>query len=149
MIYIGADHGGFKLKEQLKRRLRTAKLPFKDLGAHRLDATDDYPLFAARVARAVSRSDKHRGILLCRSGVGVSVAANKIRGVRATVASDSWMAARARRDDNINVLALPADRLTIGAAWKIVRAFLTTKFRNAARDRRRIRQIKALEHAKG
>lgn len=149
MIYLGSDHGGYKLKEQLKRKLGTAKLPFKDLGAHRLDPTDDYPLFAARVARAVSRNDKHRGILLCRSGVGVAVSANKIRGIRSTVASDGWFAARARRDDNVNVLALPADRLDLATAWKIARAFLNTKFRNAARDRRRLRQIQSIERGKG
>jgi RpiB/LacA/LacB family sugar-phosphate isomerase len=110
--------------------------------------TDDYPLFAARVAQAVSRNNKHQGILLCRSGVGVAVVANKIPSIRASVASDTWLAARARRDDNINVLTLPADRLAITAVWKIVRAFLDTGFRNAARDRRRLRQIKAIEHAK-
>lgn len=147
MIFLGSDHGGFKLKEQLARRLQAAKRPFKDMGAHRLDSSDDYPLIAARVARAVSRGSAHRGILFCRSGVGMSVAANKIRGIRATVATDTWLAGRARRDDDVNVLALPADKLSIAAAWPIVRAFLRTPFRGASRNRRRLRQIKQLEHA--
>lgn len=148
MIFLGSDHGGFKLKEQLKRELKTAKLPFKDMGAHRLDSSDDYPLIAARVAQAVSRGLAHCGILLCRSGVGMSVAANKIRGIRATVTTDTWLIGRGRRDDNVNVLALPADRLSITAAWPIVRAFLRTPFRGAIRDRRRQRQIRQLEHGR-
>ncbi|MBI4093052.1 MAG: RpiB/LacA/LacB family sugar-phosphate isomerase [Candidatus Kerfeldbacteria bacterium] len=147
MLYLGTDHGGYKLKEQLKHMLAKAKIPFIDIGARRLDPSDDYPPIAARVARAVTRDQGNRGILLCRSGVGVAVVANKVMGVRATVAPDPWLARRARRDDNINVLALPADRLTAAASWKIIRTFLATRFRNTTRDRRRIRQIKAIEHA--
>ncbi len=149
MLFLGSDHGGFKLKQQLKRKLMQARYDVSDLGAHQLDPDDDYPLIAFRVARAVIRHSSHRGILLCRSGVGAAVAANKINGIRATVATDAWLAGRARRDDDINVLTLPADRLNTAAAWKIVQAFLRTKFRRSPRDRRRLQQIKAIEHAKG
>lgn len=148
MIFLGSDHGGIKLKEQLKHKLQAAKLPFKDMGAYRLNSSDDYPLIAARVAQAVSRDSAHRGILLCRSGVGMSVAANKIHGIRATVATDAWLAGRARRDDDVNILTLPADRLSIAAAWKIVQTFRRTKFRRSSRDRRRRRQIRQLEHGR-
>lgn len=148
LIYLGTDHGGYELKEQIKRKLQTAKLPFKDLGAHQHDPTDDYPLIAAQVARAVSRSSQHRGVLLCRSGVGVNIVANKTKNIRAVQAADVWTAERARRDEDANILSLPADRLSTKDAWKIIRVWLSAPFRNSARDRRRLRQIQSIERAK-
>lgn len=145
MIYLGSDHGGYKLKETLKRILRKSRIPFRDVGPRRFNSRDDYPPIAARVARAVARDPKHRGILLCRSGVGVCIAANKVKGVRAVLAGDTWIAKRARRDDDANVICLPSERLKPAAAWAVVRAFLRQPFRNAARDRRRLQQIKRLE----
>lgn len=146
MIYLGSDHGGFKLKEALKQSLTRARIRFVDCGATSLDPHDDYPYYARAVARAVANGRSHRGIVLCRSGVGVEIVANKIRGIRATVAEDVWIATRARRDDNANVLALPADRLTRARAWSIVKAWLATDYRAAKRDVRRLKQLSRIDH---
>lgn len=148
MLYLDADHGGFKLKEGLRLRLSRAGIAYRDLGPTRPSRTDDYPIPAQRVARSVSRGPRHRGLLICRSGVGMAIVANKVRGVRAVLAADAWTARRARRDEDANVLALGADRLTAAAAWRIVRAWLTAPFRNAARDRRRLREIQRIERAR-
>lgn len=147
MIYLGADHGGFRLKESLKVRLTKEHIRFVDCGADMLDPHDDYPQFARAVAKAVAKSPRHRGIVLCRSGVGVDIVANKTRSVRSVVATDVWLAKRSRRDDNTNVIALPADHVTSRQAWAIVSAWLATKYRATKRDTRRLRQIARIEHA--
>lgn len=147
MIYLGADHGGYRLKESLKKRLTKERIRFVDCGADMLNPHDDYPAFARAVAKAVAKSSRHRGIVLCRSGVGVDIVANKTRGVRSVVAADVWLAKRSRRDDNTNVIALPAERVTGRKAWAIVSAWLDTKYRATARDTRRLRQIASIEHA--
>ncbi len=141
MIYLGADHGGFRLKERLKQVLARTRRPFVDLGSFKYDAADDYPLIAARVARAVQRHPGSRGLLLCRSGVGVSIVANRYRRIRCVLASEAWGAARARRDEDANVLALPSERLSTNEAISIMNVWFRTTFRNAARDRRRLREI--------
>jgi ribose 5-phosphate isomerase B len=146
MIYIGADHGGFKLKERLKSRLRTANIPYTDLGFHVLNPDDDYPIITACVARSVTKNKQHRGIIICRSGVGTSIAANKIRGVRAVLAHDAWTVARARRDDDVNVLCIGSEHPNAKNYWTIIQTFLRTRFRNAKRDRRRLKQIQNIEH---
>ncbi len=148
MIYIGADHGGFSLKESLKRRLRRKRVAFEDVGAFEYDSDDDYPRIARSVTSAVKRNARNRGIIICRSGVGASIAANKVRGIQAVLADDAWTAGRGRRDENANVLALGAEHVTEPQAWRIVTAWLTTRYRNTARDRRRLRQISATERAR-
>lgn len=148
MLYLGADHGGFSMKRALARRLTRARIPFRDLGAVRLDPNDDYPVYARKVALAVRRKKGNQGIVMCRSGAGASIAANKVRGIRCVLAESVWTVKRARRDDNVNMLALGADRLTSGAAWKIVQAWRGTAFRHATRDIRRLSEIKAIERAK-
>lgn len=145
MLYIGADHGGYKLKELLKHHLEKSRIPFRDLGARSLNPQDDYPPIAQKVARAVARGRRAGGVLLCRSGVGVAIVANKVKGVRAVLAPDAWLATRAKRDEDANVLCLPAERLTAAQAWQIVRAWRAAPFRGAARDRRRLRQIQRIE----
>lgn len=147
MLYLGSDHGGFRLKEKLKGNLQRLRIPFTDLGPNRIVPDDDYPLIAKRVALAVQKQAAHRGIVLCRSGVGANIAVNKVRGIRAVNGSDVWTVLRGRRDDNTNVLTLGSERLTSTQTWLIVRAWLTGRFRNASRDRRRFRQIKAIERA--
>lgn len=148
MLFLGTDHGGFRLKEQLKRALQSHGLRFVDLGAHQLDSRDDYPLIAERVTRAVAKHKANRGILLCRSGVGVNIVANKKRNIRAVQAADVWTAKRARRDEDANILSLSADKLSTKDAWKIIRAWLSAPFRNSVRDRRRLRQIQSIERGK-
>jgi len=145
MITIGADHGGYRLKESLKVRLRKAGYRVHDVGAQAHDPKDDYPVFAERLGRIVAKKRTARGILICRNGVGVCIAANKVRGVRAVTAADRWTASRSRTDDDTNVLCLGADRLTGTQAWAIVQKWLSGKFRNADRDRRRLRQIWTIE----
>ena len=147
MIYLGADHGGFLLKEELKKRLARRRIRFVDCGAPTLDSRDDYPAFARAVAKAVAKSPRHRGIVLCRSGVGVDIVANKTPRVRSVVATDVWIARRSRRDDNTNVIALPAEHVSAKQAWAIVSAWRTTKYRRTTRDVRRLRQIVKIEHA--
>ncbi len=147
MIYLGADHGGYRLKESLKKRFAAERIRFVDCGAFTLNNRDDYPKFARAVAQAVAKNPRHRGIVLCRSGVGVGIVANKTRGVRSVVATDVWLAKRSRRDDNTNVIALPAERITGRKAWAIVSAWLDTKYRATARDVRRLKQIARIDHA--
>lgn len=145
MLYIGADHGGFKLKQALVSRLQQAGLPVKDVGANRLNPADDYPLMAASLAALVARRPIHQGILLCRSGVGVNIVANKIRGIRAVLANDTWTAKRARRDENANILCLAAERLQPATAMRIIRAWMKQSPRGTVRDRRRLAQLSAIE----
>lgn len=144
-VFIGADHRGFKLKESLKEHLLSRGVEVGDGGAVALDPQDDYPDFAYRVARAVAREPGSFGVLLCGSGMGMDVVANKVRGVRATVgySKESIMHARAR--DDINVLTLPADVLTESQAAALVNLFLATPFGGEERDRRRLAKVAAVE----
>ncbi|MDP3964269.1 MAG: RpiB/LacA/LacB family sugar-phosphate isomerase [bacterium] len=146
MIYLGSDHGGFAAKEELKKRMKKARITFRDLGPASYDPDDDYPFFAAKVGRAVAQSPSHKGVLICRSNTGVAIAANKIKGVRAVGASHVWTARRAKRDENANVLCLASEDPKAEPAWTIVRGWLKQGFRNAERDRRRLKQIRSLEH---
>lgn len=143
-VYIGADHGGYKLKEQLKTWLAGRKITVVDLGNTILSAQDDYPDFAIAVAKKVAATGDS-GILLCRNGVGVCIAANKVKGVRAAISTDTMHARSTRRDDDANILCLPADYITTAAAKKMVGTWLTTPFSGAARHRRRLKKIKRLE----
>jgi len=143
-IFIAADHGGWHLKEQLKRAAFTKSITWHDLGSTKLDLTDDYPAIATRLARRVARA-KGRGVLICRTGVGVCMVANKIKGVRAATAPTITIAQRSRSDEDANVLCLAGEFLTLEQAKKIIAAWVTTPFSNAVRHRRRLLQIKALE----
>lgn len=144
IICIGADHGGWHLKEQLKRAAFAKRITWHDLGSTALDPGDDYPIVAVKLARRVART-KGRGVLICRTGVGVCIVANKIRGIRAVTAPTSTIAQRARIDEDANVLCLAGEFLTLEQAKKIIVAWTTTPFSNAARHRRRLQHIKALE----
>ena len=110
-IYIGADHRGFELKKELKKFLIEKGYEVEDAGAFKYDKDDDYPDFAEAVAEKVSKDDSARGILLCGSGTGMDAAANKVRGVRATLAFSKEITRAARNDDDVNVISLPADFL--------------------------------------
>lgn len=151
MIYLGADHRGFELKEKIKQFLAQEKIPFEDLGNAVLDPKDDYPQFAEMVARKVSEDpETNRGILLCGSGVGVDIVANKFKGVRSALVWDDQEALTAlvkqsREHDNANVLSLPADHLNAEQARKIVKIWLATPFSGGERHTRRLEEIKELE----
>lgn len=144
MIYLGADHGGFALKEQLKTWLQDWKMPFTDLGATGLDPADDYPDYAFAVAQAVG-TGQDVGILACRSAAGVVIAANKVRGVRAVAPLTVEAAQHSREHNDANVLGLSGDWLDDAAAKVIVQHWLTTPFSKAERHQRRLDKITAFE----
>jgi len=146
-IYLGADHRGFRLKEQLKNFLKEDGYVFTDLGAAEYDGSDDYPNFAVAVAEKVSGSpEESRGIVICGSGCGVDIVANKFRGVRSALAISPDHAFMARHDDNANVLALASDFIDEASAKSIVKVFLTTPFAQLEeRYARRLRKIEEIE----
>jgi ribose 5-phosphate isomerase B len=146
MLYLGTDHQGFQHKERLKHWLESKKIPYKDLGAFSFQKADDYPDVARLVAQAVQEApSRHRGILLCGSGVGVSIVANKFCGIRAALCATPAIAKAARTDDNSNVLALPASFLSWPALRRIVSVWLTTPFCGLFRYKRRIEKIYFIE----
>lgn len=145
-IVIGADHRGFALKEELKAWLMGAGHAVEDVGATSLDPQDDYPDFGAAVGRAVAADPDARGIVLCGSGIGIAIAANKVSGVRAGTCATPEQAAAARADEDLNVLALSADALDVQRAKAIVEVFLATPFSDAERHVRRVGKLKGIEH---
>lgn len=145
-IVIGADHRGFAMKEGLVSWLTQEGRTVEDLGARDFTEGDDYPDYAVPVAQKTAQDPENtRGILLCGSGVGVAVAANKIAGVRAANIQSVDMAKTARNDDDINILCLGADLLTLDEAKAIIATFLDTPFSGLERHERRVEKIKKLE----
>lgn len=144
-IYIGADHRGFELKAELKNFLDEKGYDVEDVGAFEYDKDDDYPDFALAVAEKVSKDGSARGILLCGSGTGMDTVANKVKGIRATLASSAQVARAARNDDDVNVISLPADFLNVDETRDIVEVFLKTPFEAAERHARRLQKIAELE----
>lgn len=139
MLYIAADHGGFELKDKICHRLANRGVTFEDFGTFSTETTD-YPGLAKQVAKSVLRHDG-RGILFCRSGQGMAIAANRYKGVRAVLVWNKEIAEEARHDNNANVLSLPADFLSEEQAWEIITTFLSTPFSKEARHLRRIKQL--------
>jgi len=147
VIYFGADHRGFKLKENLKSFLRNQGYEVADLGAASLEEGDDYPDFAAAVAGKVSAEpERDRGILICDSGVGMDIVANKFLGVRAALAVSADQIYGARHDDNVNILCLAADFISEEDAQKIVGVFVSTPFSGEERYKRRLNKISQIEN---
>lgn len=144
-IGIATDHGGFALKQELHARLRDAGYEVTDFGAHKLDENDDYPDFATPLARAVANAAVERGVLVCGSGVGASICANKVRGARAALISDHFSARQGVEDDDMNILCLGGRAIGVFVAWDIVEAFLAARFSGAERHRRRVAKVAALE----
>lgn len=148
-VFIGADHRGFKLAEELYLWLLDNRVSTKVVGAQKLDPDDDYVDYAKEVANVVANDIKlgriSRGIVLCGSGVGVDVVANKIKGIRCGLGISPAQVKEAREDDDINVLAIAADYTTEEQAKEMIKVFLETPFSNAERHKRRIEKIKRLE----
>lgn len=142
---IAADHGGFSLKQELLPLLKELGCEVSDLGAHIYNKTDDYPDFALAVARAVSGKQAERGIVICGSGVGASVASNKIRGVRASVCHDTYSARQGVEHDDLNVLCLGARVVGVELARELVKAFVNARFIQDERFLRRLRKLEAIE----
>lgn len=144
-VAIGADHGGFSLKNELVERLGK-QYDVVDLGAHKLDPDDDYPDFAEAVANAVAPCKAQRGILVCGSGVGACIAANKVPSVRACLCQDIYSARQGVEHDDMNVLCLGARVIGIELATELAFAFLNARFSKEARHRRRLKKVLAIEN---
>jgi ribose 5-phosphate isomerase B len=142
---VATDHGGFGLKEDLIARLRAAGHETVDFGAHSLDAGDDYPDYVIPLARAVAEGAVERGVAVCGSGVGASVCANKIPGVRAALVSDHFSARQGVEDDHMNIICMGGRTLGPFAAWDILEAFLAAEFSQAPRHLRRLAKVASLE----
>ena len=147
-VALGADHGGFTLKNELSARLRDT-FEILDVGAHAYDSTDDYPDFVAPVANAVTSGKAQRGILICGSGVGACVAANKVPGIRAAVCHDTYSAHQGVEHDDMNVLCLGPRVIGPELALEIVATFLSARFigndPGQERHARRVEKVKILE----
>jgi ribose 5-phosphate isomerase B len=144
-VGIAADHGGFALKLQLVVALREAGHEVVDFGAHHLNLGDDYPDFVIPLARAVAAREIERGVALCGSGVGASVAANKVTGVRAGLIHDVFSAHQGVEDDDMNVVCLGGKVIGSALAVELVGRFLAARFSGAQRHERRIAKVRALE----
>jgi len=145
MLYLGTDHRGFQLKEDIKAFLKEKGIAFEDLGNYVYEPEDDYPDFGKLVAvKILADPENNRGILICGSGIGMAVVANRYKGVRAGTCLSAWMAEHGRQNDNINVLVLASDITDFGTAKHIIKTFLETKFRNEEKYKRRIMKIENL-----
>lgn len=140
MIAIGSDHGGFELKKEIMAHLDARGLEYKDFGTYSA-ASCDYPVYGKAVAKAVASGECERGIIICGTGIGISIAANKVHGIRAALCGDCFSAEAARQHNDANVLALGARVVGPGLALKIVDTFLDTPFSNGERHIRRISMI--------
>ena len=145
-IAIGADHAGFALKEELRAALEAKGLEIVDFGTHSIDSTD-YPDYASAVAHAVANGEAERGILVCSTGVGMSIAANKVEGIRAALAFNMDEVELTRRHNDANVLTLGARYNNLHQAGELVDVFLNTPF-EGGRHQRRVDKIASLEKSK-
>jgi ribose 5-phosphate isomerase B len=145
IVAIGTDHAGFPLKADVIAAIRAGGHEALDCGAFEVNPDDDYPDFAANVAHAVLQGRAERGVLLCGSGVGASVAANKFDGIRAALCHDTFSARQGVEDDAMNVLALGARVVGPALAAELVRAFLRAEFSGAERHRRRLEKVNSFE----
>ena len=145
LIGIAADHGGFELKGHLGDMLREAGHEVIDFGDPRTQPDDDYPDFVVPLARAVASGEVNRGIAICGSGVGASVAANKVAGVRACLIHETFSAHQGVEDDDLNMICLGGLVVGHAAAWELVQTFLAARFSGAERHRRRLAKVAELE----
>lgn len=145
-IALGADHGGFPLNERVIAELRTAGHEIIDFGTHDGSQPDDYPDYARQVGEAIQKGKADIGILICGSGVGAAVAANKLRGIRAAQCGDTYSAHQSREHDDCNVLCVGARVVGVELALEIVRAFVVARFSGEERHRRRLRKIAEMEN---
>ncbi len=144
-VAIAADHGGFAMKTELLPWLRQQVKEVEDLGACTYEQSDDYPDFSVSLARHVAARKAERGILICGSGVGASVAANKVPGVRAGLCHDTYSARQGVEHDDINVLCLGARVIGVELAKELTKAFLGARFSGEERHRRRLEKVLSLE----
>ena len=139
-IIIGSDHAGFNLKEKLKEYFDKKKIKYEDVGTGSLERVD-YPDYAKKVARKVVKEKNSRGILICGTGTGMVIAANRIKGARAVVAYDTYSAKMSRQDNNANILSLRGRHFPYKKIQSIVNIWLNTKFSGKSRHKRRIKKL--------
>ena len=144
MIAIGSDHGGYKLKEEIKKYLEEKQIEYIDVGTENEERTD-YPIYAQKVAEIIQSKKADLGILLCRSGYGMTVVANKFKGIRAANVTDEEAAKFAKADDDINVITLGGDYLTVNEAICIIRNWIGTEFKGG-RYSERLKMIDDIEN---
>ena len=144
-VGIASDHGGFELKEELVARLRGAGHAVTDFGGHSLDPGDDYPDFVVPLSSAVVAGEVERGVAICGSGVGASVCANKVKGIRAALIHDHFSAKQGVEDDHMNVLCMGGRTVGPEVAWDLVQAYLAAEYSRDERHLRRLGKIVTLE----
>jgi len=144
-VGIASDHGGFALKEQIADLLRDAAHEVVDFGAFHSSPGDDYPDYVIPLARAVAAGTVDRGVALCGSGVGASICANKVAGVRAGLIHDVFSAHQGVEDDDMNIFCLGGKVIGSALAWELIETFLNARFSGAVRHQRRVDKVKALE----
>ncbi len=143
MVALGCDHGGYELKEEIKKYLDEIDVKYKDFGTYNKERTD-YPIYAEKVAKSIQAKECDCGILLCRSGAGMTIAANKFKGIRAALGVNEEIAQASKADDDVNVLVLPAQYITLSAAIASIRAWIATEFKGG-RYSERLQMIKEIE----
>ena len=141
MIALGCDHGGFELKQEVIQYLKANQIEYKDYGCYDT-ASVDYPVYARKVAKAILDGEAEKGILICGTGIGISIAANRIKGIRAALCSDCFSAQATSEHNDANILCMGGRVVGAGLAIKIVDTFLHTEFSN---DERHIRRIDLIE----
>lgn len=144
MIALGCDHGGFELKQEIIQYLEEKQIPYKDFGCDSPQSVD-YPIYARKVGRAIQKGECEKGILICGTGIGISIAANKMNGIRAALCTDCFSAEATRLHNDANILALGGRVVGPGLALKIVETFLNTEFSHDERHERRISLIESEE----
>jgi ribose 5-phosphate isomerase B len=144
-VGIATDHGGFGLKEELVAHLRSAGHEVVDFGAHELAPNDDYPDFVVPLSQAVVARKVDRGVAICGSGVGASVCANKVQGVRAALIHDHFSAKQGVEDDHMNILCMAGRTVGPAVAWDVVQTFLDAEFSQGERHLRRLGKVASVE----
>lgn len=144
-VVIGADHGGFELKNKISEWLQEANVEVMDAGNHILDPKDDYPDYAMKVAEVISQNQADKGIVLCGSGIGACITANKFKGVRASICHDTYSAHQGVEHDDMNVLCIGARIIGEQLAKEVVFSFINASFINEDRFLRRLNKLKSLD----
>jgi len=142
MIALGSDHGGYDLKEEVKKFLLSKNIEFIDYGTDNMQSTD-YPIYAKKVANAIIQGECQKGILICGTGIGISITANKVKGIRCALCHDVFSAKATREHNDSNILAMGARVIGTGLALEVVNAFLESEFSNDIRHINRINQIES------
>jgi ribose 5-phosphate isomerase B len=145
LVGVATDHGGFALKAELVAKLRAAAHEVVDFGAHELNPGDDYPDYVVPLARAVATGNVERGVAICGSGVGASVCANKVQGIRAALIHDHFSAKQGVEDDHMSIICMGGRTVGPSVAWDLIQTFLAAEFSHADRHLRRLNKVPLLE----